>query len=118
MRHRLIGFALGIVLGVSGVFHFGTMPATAQIPSRVISLTDVTLGATAVQIVPANASRRSLSCTNNDGSAHARWGDNAITTARGQRIAAGSTITITATAAIFMIAESGAPVVSCVQDSL
>ena len=102
------------------VFHFGT-PVQAQpsnIASRITTIADVTLGATAVQIAAANASRRSLSCTNNDAASGARWGDSAVTAARGQRISAGSTVSIGATGAVFMIAEVGNPVVSCTVDSL
>jgi hypothetical protein len=120
---RFLSLVLATTLlsvGAHVMFHFGT-PAQAQpgnIASRITSIADVTLGGTAVQVAAANASRRSLSCTNNDAASAARWGDSAVTATRGQRISAGSTVSIGATGAVFMIAEVGAPVVSCTIDSL
>lgn len=109
-------FLVLAALAAGMVFHSGTAEAQRDQASIVQSFADVTLSTTAQVVDSANANRRTLSCTNNHASIAFRWGDSAITTTRGQRVAAGATVSITGTYAIYMIAESGAPTVSCTRE--
>lgn len=84
---------------------------------RVLTRTDVTVGASAIQLCPINGSRIDCSCTNNDASNSFRVGDNLITASRGQRVTAGGTFKATTTSAVFGIAESASVSVSCTDQS-
>jgi len=78
-----------------------------------VTRVDVTVGATAVTVCPANAARVDCSCTNNDGANAVRVGNSLITASRGQRVNGGGTFKATTTSAVFAIAESGAVILSC-----
>ena len=78
-----------------------------------VTRVDVTVGATAVSVCPANAARVDCSCTNNDGANAVRVGNSLVTATRGQRVNGGGTFKATTTSAVFAIAESGSVILSC-----
>ncbi len=78
-----------------------------------VTRVDISVGAIAVTVCPANAARVDCSCTNNDGANAVRVGNSLITTTRGQRVNGGGTFKATTTSAVFAIAESGAVILSC-----
>lgn len=76
---------------------------------------DLSVTSGAVVLVKAsNTSRASLNCTTTTA---VRWGTSAVTVSRGQRLAAGATVAIRNTAAIYMIAEADTSTVSCTEES-
>lgn len=85
----------------------------AQTPTNTVTRSDVTVGATAIQVCPANGSRIDCSCTNNDGAIAVRVGDANVTASRGQRVTAGSTFKASTTGTVFAISEGGNALLSC-----
>lgn len=85
----------------------------AQQPTNTVTRTDISVGATAVQLCPVNGARIDCSCTNNDGAAAIRVGDANISTTRGQRVTGGGTFRASTTSAVFGIAEAGNVAMSC-----
>lgn len=81
---------------------------------NVTSLADVTVPGTATLIKASNSLRAALNCATTEA---VRWGDSAITTTKGQRIGANSSIEIKNTAAVYMIAESSTATVSCTEET-
>jgi hypothetical protein len=82
-------------------------------PNATGTRTDISVGATAIQVCPANAARVDCSCTNNDGATAVRVGNNQITPTRGQRVSGGGTFKATTTSAVFAVSEAGAVILSC-----
>ena len=80
----------------------------------ITAVADATVASTAVLIKAANTKRAALNCTTD---VEVRWGPSSVTITTGQVIAAGSTIAITNTAAVYMIAESGTANVSCTEET-
>ena len=78
-------------------------------PTTLISVADNALSTTREIVLTTNTNRAQAFITNLDSSIAMRWGDNAITITRGNRLAAGQTIIINTTDEINMIAESGTP---------
>lgn len=91
-------------------------PAPVKIDDgdTVTAQTDVTVTTTATLVSASNTSRASLNCTS---STNVRWGHSTVTATKGQQIAAGSTVAIHNTAAIYMIAEADSSTVSCTEES-
>lgn len=76
--------------------------------------TTVTNAATLIQT--ADGARVTIVCTNNDAGVNVRVGDSAVTATKGVRLAAGASISIGATSAIYMISEGANVTVSCAEE--
>lgn len=84
---------------------------------RIDTINDVTVTGTATLIHAADSARLALNCTNTDASVHVRWGDSAVTATSGQRLPAGSSITIYNIGAVYMISEGANVTVSCTKET-
>lgn len=84
--------------------------------SRVTPIADKTVTGATTAIVSANQNRLALNCTNTSGSVNVRWGSASAASTTGQRIAAGASIEIRNTAAIYMISEGASVTVSCTEE--
>lgn len=94
------------------------IPTLAWGQANPTAIADLTLSSSAQQVCTVyNAFRYACSCTNKDSSIHARWGDSAVTTTKGQQVRAGTSIQILSRGAIYFIAESGSPVLTCTEES-
>lgn len=102
---------LVLVLAILAVATF----SDAQI-SKITPIADITVTGTATQIASDNGNRHAVSCTNN-GTVNVRWGNSSVTATTGQRLAAGASIEIRASAVIFMISEGANVTVSCTEEA-
>lgn len=91
---------------------------TTGIPAKFTTLkstADLTTSTTRAKTVGTPlANRQGIYIFNNDASINMRWGDSSITTTQGARLAAGTGIWIAAgpSVDVYIIAESGSPVLS------
>lgn len=95
-------------------------PVSAQNPSggvRLTPLADLSVGGAATQIVPADANRVALYCTNNDAAVHVRVGDGTVTATKGMRLPATRTITVTSSGIISGFSEGAAVTLSCASET-
>lgn len=79
-------------------------------------IADKTVTTSATLISAANGNRAALNCTNNDSTTAVRWGGSTVTSTLGQRVAAGASISIRNTVAVYMAAESGSVTVTCTEE--
>ncbi len=80
-------------------------------------IADVTVTNAATLILAGNAFRSALNCTNHSASVNVRWGGSTVDATHGQRLPAGSSITISNRAPIYMISEGANVTVSCTEET-
>ena len=84
-------------------------------PRFMVSLSDVTVTATATLVCPANDNRVNCTCVNTGVDA-VRYGDSTISATKGARIGAGQPAEIRVRGAIYMISEGADTTVACTQE--
>lgn len=84
-------------------------------PKFMVSISDVTVTATATLVCPANDNRVTCTCVNL-GTDDIRYGDSAISATKGARIGAGQPAEIRVRGAIYMISEGLDVTVACTQE--
>lgn len=89
----------------------------AQSSASAPPVSDVTVSSSASLVKAGNAFRDNLSCTVHSTTVNVRWGDSTITTTKGQRIPAGSSIEIKNRGPIYMISEGANVTVSCTEET-
>jgi hypothetical protein len=95
----------------------GASHALAQEFYVVTPKTDMTVTSSATLVAAQNAFREALDCTNNDPVIAVRWGDSTVTTTKGQRLPAGTSIEIKNRGAVYMISEGADVTVSCTEEA-
>jgi len=84
-------------------------------PKFMVSLSDVTVTATATLVCPANDNRVNCTCVN-IGTANVRYGDSTLSASKGARIGAGQPAEIRVRGAIYMISEGADTEVTCTEE--
>ncbi len=90
--------------------------SASGVGGRYVPIADNALSTTAEEICPAAGNRIGCVCTNNDATIHMRVGDSTVTTTQGVQLRAGTSGTFTSPFAIYFVAESGTPTVSCTDE--
>lgn len=92
--------------------------STVQIDggSRFTPIADVTVTGSATLISAANPNRVALNCTNTSATVHVRWAGSTVTASLGQRLPAGTAISIQNIGAVYMISEGANVTVSCTEE--
>lgn len=110
---RRILFALPLLLLASQVWGAGA-PVRIDGGDTITDLSDVSVTTTATLVKASNTSRAALNCTTTQ---DVRWGSSTVTVTKGQLVPANGSVTITNTAAVYMIAEADTATVSCTEES-
>lgn len=84
-------------------------------PKFMVSISDVTVTATATLVCPANDNRVTCTCVNL-GAEDVRYGDSTISATKGARIGAGQPAEIRVRGAIYMISEGLDTTLACTQE--
>lgn len=111
---RLLGHIIVLIaLTTSQVWAVGA-PVRIDGGDTITDLSDVSVSTTATLVKASNTNRAALNCTT---TADVRWGSSTVTITKGQLVPANGSVTITNTAAIYMIAEADTATVSCTEES-
>jgi hypothetical protein len=113
MRMRLGQIIVLIALTASQAWAVGA-PVRIDGGDTITGQADVSVTTTVTLIKASNTSRAALNCTT---TADVRWGHSTVTATTGQLLAAGASIAIQNTAAVYMIAESTTATVSCTEET-
>lgn len=105
----LIGFSL-----VAAVAWAAPAPVKIDNGDTITVRADVSVTTTAALIAASNSSRAVLNCTTTQA---VRWGSSSVSAFQGQRLAANTSIAISNTGAVYMIAESDTATVSCTEET-
>lgn len=111
MGHLIRAFIL--LIGLAVPLH----AEPVSLGTTIVSRDDVTVTSTRTLVAERNSNRAFLSCTNTSASVNVRWGDNAITASRGQRVSFGAAIQVTNIDAVYMISEGANVSVSCTEET-
>lgn len=117
-RRRLLGLALALA-GLAGLAAPGSSWAAGGSTFTPLADISVVSTGTGTTLQTANQGRIGLVCTNTDATIHVRLGSTTTvpTTTKGVQLRAGASITVTSTAAIRAIAESGTVTVACTEET-
>lgn len=114
MRMKLGQIIFLIALTASNAWAVGA-PVRIEGGDTITVLADVSVSTSAVLIKASNANRAALNCTTD---VDVRWGSSSVTSTTGQLLSAGSTVTVTNTAAVYMITVNAeTATVSCTEES-
>lgn len=108
------------VLGIiGGMWVSSAIAAPVEINGgyKFATIADVTVTGSATLVDAADGNRLALNCTNTSASVNVRWGPSTVTAAAGQRLPAGTSITIQNVGAVYMISEGANVTVSCTKET-
>lgn len=109
----LVHILMFLVLTASQAWAVGA-PVRIDGGDTIAGQADVSVTTTATLVKASNTNRAALNCTT---SADVRWGSSSVTTTSGQLVPATGSVSITNTAAVYMIAVDTTATVSCTEES-
>lgn len=112
---RMVSLVIMFVVGWASMVFAQQVDRWSPPPKFMVSLSDVTVTATATLVCPANDNRVNCTCVNT-GLDAVRYGDSTISATKGAPIGAGQPAEIRVRGAIYMISEGADAVVACTQE--